>query len=72
MANRRIDWDQQALRQFNKAILYIAEESVQNAENIRADVVEKLKPCSLILKDIHSTSIKLRTMVTTAPSSFIS
>ena len=24
MANRRIDWDRQALRQFNKAVLYIA------------------------------------------------
>jgi plasmid stabilization system protein ParE len=43
MANRRIDWDRQALRQFNKAILYIAEESVQNAENVRADIVEKIE-----------------------------
>jgi plasmid stabilization system protein ParE len=43
MANRRIDWDRQALRQFNKAILYIAEESVQNAENVRADLVEKIE-----------------------------
>jgi plasmid stabilization system protein ParE len=43
MANRRIDWDRQALRQFNKAILYIAEESVQNAENIRADIIDKIE-----------------------------
>lgn len=43
MANRRIDWDRQALRQFNKAILHIAEESVQNAENVRVDIVEKIE-----------------------------
>jgi plasmid stabilization system protein ParE len=43
MANRRIDWDRQALRQFNKAILYIAEESVQNAENVRAEIIEKIE-----------------------------
>lgn len=43
MANRRIDWDRQALRQFNKAILYIAEESVQNAENVRTEIVEKIE-----------------------------
>jgi len=43
MANRRIDWDRQALRQFNKAILLIAEESVQNAENVQADIIEKIE-----------------------------
>jgi plasmid stabilization system protein ParE len=43
MANRRIDWDRQAFRQFNKAILYIAEESVQNAENVRAEIVAKIE-----------------------------
>ncbi len=42
MANRRIEWDRQALRQFNKAILFIAEESVQNVENVRADIIEKI------------------------------
>ena len=43
MANRRIGWDKHALRQFNKAILYIAEDSVQNAENVRADILEKIE-----------------------------
>jgi hypothetical protein len=35
-ANRQIDWDRQPLRQVNKAILYIVEDSIQNAENPRA------------------------------------
>jgi plasmid stabilization system protein ParE len=43
MANRRIDWDRQALRPFNKAILYIAADSVENAENVRADIIEKIE-----------------------------
>ncbi len=43
MANRRLEWDRQAFRQFNKAILFIAEDSVQNAENVRADIIEKIE-----------------------------
>lgn len=43
MANRTISWGYQALRQFNKAILYIAEDSLQNAENVRADVIEEIE-----------------------------
>ena len=43
MANRRLEWDRQALRQFNKAILFIAEDSVQNAENVRAEIIEKIE-----------------------------
>jgi plasmid stabilization system protein ParE len=42
MANRRLEWDRQALRQFNKAILYIAEDSIQSAEKVRADVLEDI------------------------------
>jgi plasmid stabilization system protein ParE len=43
MANRRIDWSRQALLQFNKAILHIAADSVQNAENVQADILEKIE-----------------------------
>jgi plasmid stabilization system protein ParE len=43
MENRKIRWDKQAFRQFNKAILYIAEDSIQNAENIRIDIIDKLE-----------------------------
>ncbi|HEX3933263.1 MAG TPA: type II toxin-antitoxin system RelE/ParE family toxin [Puia sp.] len=42
MANRRLEWDRQALRQFNKAILYIAEDSIQNAEKVQADILEDI------------------------------
>jgi plasmid stabilization system protein ParE len=43
MANRNISWGYQALRQFNKAILYIAEDSLQNAEKVRAEVVGEIE-----------------------------
>ena len=42
MANRKISWDRHALRQFNKAILYIAEDSIQNAETVSADIIAKI------------------------------
>jgi plasmid stabilization system protein ParE len=42
MANKKIGWDKHALKQFNKAILYIAEDSIQNAENVRIDVLLKI------------------------------
>lgn len=42
MANRKIGWDKHALKQFNKAILYIAEDSIQNAENVRIDILVKI------------------------------
>lgn len=43
MANRKISWDRHALRQFNKAILYIAEDSIQNAETVSADIIAKIE-----------------------------
>jgi plasmid stabilization system protein ParE len=43
MANRKIGWDRHALRQFNKAILYIAEDSIQNAEVVRIDIIAKIE-----------------------------
>jgi len=42
MANRKIGWDKHALKQFNKAILYLAEDSIQNAENVRIDILVKI------------------------------
>jgi len=43
MASRRIEWSRQALLQFNKAILHIAADSVENAENIQVDILEKIE-----------------------------
>jgi len=43
MANRKIGWDRYALRQFNKAILYIAEDSIKNAETVSADIIAKIE-----------------------------
>jgi plasmid stabilization system protein ParE len=47
MENRRISWDIQALKQFNKSILYIAEDSVQNAEKVRFEILEKIEEITL-------------------------
>src|SRR5215475_10037986 len=43
MANRRIDWSRQALSQFNKAILHIAADSIQNAENVQFEILETIE-----------------------------
>lgn len=43
MVSRRIEWGRQALRQFNKALLYIAEDSIQNAEKVRTDILENIE-----------------------------
>ncbi|MBS1605417.1 MAG: type II toxin-antitoxin system RelE/ParE family toxin [Bacteroidetes bacterium] len=43
MANRKIGWDRRALKQFNKAILYIAEDSVQNAETVSAEIISSIE-----------------------------
>jgi plasmid stabilization system protein ParE len=52
MENKRISWDIQALKQFNKSILYIAEDSIQNAEKVRFAVLEKIEQIA-IHPEIH-------------------
>lgn len=42
MASRKITWSKQAINQFNKAINYIATNSIQNAEKVRTEVLEKI------------------------------
>jgi plasmid stabilization system protein ParE len=42
MANRRLEWSRQALRQVNKVILYIAEDSIQNAEKVHAEILDSI------------------------------
>lgn len=39
MVSRSISWSKEAFRQFNKAIDYIAHDSLQNAEKVRADIL---------------------------------
>lgn len=43
MASRKISWDRRALIQFNKAILFIAEDSIQNAEKVVADIISQIE-----------------------------
>ena len=42
MPNRKISWDKAALLQFGRAIDYIAKDSIQNAEKVRAEILEKI------------------------------
>ena len=43
MANRKITWAKTALKQFEAAINYIAEDSIQNAEKVRKEILEKIE-----------------------------
>ncbi len=52
MENKRVSWDIQALKQFNKSILYIAEDSIKNAEKVRFAVLEKIAQIT-IHPEIH-------------------
>lgn len=46
MANKKILWNKRAISQFDKAIDYISNDSVQNAEKIRVDILEQVKKIS--------------------------
>jgi plasmid stabilization system protein ParE len=43
MADKKLRWDKMALQQFNKAIEYISKDSIQNAEKVRIDILEKVE-----------------------------
>ena len=43
MANRKITWAKTALKQFEVAINYIAEDSIQNAEKVRKEILDKIQ-----------------------------
>jgi len=53
MANRKITWSKSALKQFEAAINYIAEDSIQNAEKVRKEILEKIEKVTLY-PEIHS------------------
>ncbi len=40
--NRKISWDKQATVQFRKAINYIREDSPQNADKVKKEILEKI------------------------------
>ena len=43
MANSKIVWSITALKQFEAAINYIGEDSIQNAEKVRREILEKIQ-----------------------------
>ena len=43
MANRKITWSKTALRQFEFAINYIADDSIQNAAKVRTEILDKIE-----------------------------
>ena len=43
MKSRIINWDSAAIKQFNKAIQYIAEDSLQNAQKVKKGISEKIE-----------------------------
>jgi plasmid stabilization system protein ParE len=42
MADRKITWSKTALKQFEAAIVYISSDSIQNAEKVRREILEKI------------------------------
>lgn len=64
MANRKITWSKQAITQFSQAIEYVAHDSIQNAEKVRVELLEKINHCRFILKFIRLINGKKITMVT--------
>lgn len=46
MAIRRISWDKQALHYFRDTIRYIRQDSPQNAEKVKKDLLEKISELS--------------------------
>jgi plasmid stabilization system protein ParE len=42
IANRKIAWSKQAISQFNNAITYITNDSVQNAEKVRNEILAEI------------------------------
>jgi plasmid stabilization system protein ParE len=47
MESKKIIWSATALKQFKTAINYIAEDSVQNAEKVRIEILKKIEKLSL-------------------------
>lgn len=43
MGNRKITWSKIALKQFEAVINYISEDSIQNAEKVRKEILEKIQ-----------------------------
>jgi plasmid stabilization system protein ParE len=53
MANRKITWSKSSLKQFEAAINYIAECSIQNAEKVRKEILEKIERL-ILYSEIYS------------------
>ena len=50
---RKILWDKQALHYFRSAIQYIREDSPQNADKVKSEILKKINELS-IRPDIHN------------------
>lgn len=46
MSSRKISWDKQALHYFRKAIQYIRNDSPQNADKVKNEILEKISELS--------------------------
>ena len=65
MANRKISWDIVASKEFEQGINYIAGNSVQNAEKVRQEIVNRIEQLLAIPNDMRLINIKLIMTVTT-------
>lgn len=68
---RKIKWDKNAAIQFRKAIGYIRENSAQNAEKVKQEILSKIEDLLPVLKSILRIDIKTITTATSELSNFI-
>ena len=47
MSKRKITWDKQALNYFRESIRYIRQDSPQNADKVKKEVLEKIAELSI-------------------------
>ena len=70
MANRKISWDVASLYYFNKAIEFIAKDSVQNAEKVRLQILETIEKLSGHPEMYAPDKYKKKTLVITGHLSY--
>jgi len=64
MRKRKITWDKLALQYFREAIRYIREDSPQNADKVKKEVLEKIRSGCAVHANAGSADFSLNTSAT--------
>ena len=58
---KKIVWDERAVAQFEKICNYIVEQSPQNADNLKTEIIHALEKIPANPKNIRQISIEIKT-----------